>query len=53
MENLEGDFTPELEPAAAELIFGDQIGKARLYFEALVRDGDLLGLLGPDRKSVV
>jgi 16S rRNA (guanine527-N7)-methyltransferase len=47
MENLEGDFTPELEPAAAELIFGDQIGKARLYFEALVRDGNLLGLLGP------
>ena len=47
MENLEGDFTPELEPAAAELIFGAQIGKARLYFEALVRDGDLLGLLGP------
>lgn len=47
MENLEGDFTPELEPAAAEVIFGDQIGKARLYFEALVRDGDLLGLLGP------
>lgn len=47
MENLEGDFTPELEPAAAELIFGDQIGKARLYFDALVRDGDLLGLLGP------
>jgi 16S rRNA (guanine527-N7)-methyltransferase len=47
MENLEGDFTPELEPAATELIFGDQIGKARLYFEALVRDGDLLGLLGP------
>lgn len=47
MENLEGDFTPELEPATAELIFGDQIGKARLYFDALVRDGDLLGLLGP------
>ena len=47
MENLEGDFTPEIEPAAAESIFGDQIGKARLYFEALVRDGDLLGLLGP------
>lgn len=47
MENLEGDFNPELEPAAAELIFGDQIGKARLYFDALVRDGDLLGLLGP------
>jgi 16S rRNA (guanine527-N7)-methyltransferase len=47
MENLEGGFTPEIEPAAAESIFGDQIGKARLYFEALVRDGDLLGLLGP------
>jgi 16S rRNA (guanine527-N7)-methyltransferase len=47
MENREGDFTPELEPAAAELIFGDQIDKARLYFDALVRDGDLLGLLGP------
>ena len=47
MENLEGDFTPEIEPAAAESIFGDQIGKARFYFEALVRDGDLLGLLGP------
>jgi len=47
MENLEGDFTPEIEPAAAESIFGDQIGKARLCFEALVRDGDLLGLLGP------
>jgi 16S rRNA (guanine527-N7)-methyltransferase len=47
MENLEGDFTPEIEPAAAESIFGDQIGQARLYFEALVRDGDLLGLLGP------
>jgi 16S rRNA (guanine527-N7)-methyltransferase len=47
MENLEGDLTPEIEPASAESVFGDQIGKARLYFEALVRDGDLLGLLGP------
>lgn len=47
MENLEGDFTPEIEPASAELIFGGMIDQARLYFEALVRDGDLLGLLGP------
>ena len=47
MENLEGDFTPELEPAAAAQIFGAQIDQARAYFNALVRDGDLLGLLGP------
>ena len=47
MEILEGDFTPEIEPAAAAQIFGAQIGQARAYFAALVRDGDLLGLLGP------
>ncbi|MEN9749774.1 MAG: hypothetical protein RL149_852 [Actinomycetota bacterium] len=47
MENLEGDFTPEIEPDAAAAIFGDRIGQARGYFKALVRDGDLLGLLGP------
>jgi 16S rRNA (guanine527-N7)-methyltransferase len=47
VENLEGDFTPELEPAAAAQIFGAQIDQARAYFNALVRDGDLLGLLGP------
>lgn len=47
MENLEGDFTPETEPDAAAAIFGDCIGQARGYFNALVRDGDLLGLLGP------
>lgn len=47
MENLEGDFTPETEPAAASQIFGENIGQARRYFELLVRDGDLLGLLGP------
>lgn len=47
MENLEGDFTPETEPAAAAEIFGAQIERARGYFRALVRDGDLLGLLGP------
>ena len=47
MENLEGDFTPETEPAAAAEIFGAQMEQARGYFKALVRDGDLLGLLGP------
>jgi 16S rRNA (guanine527-N7)-methyltransferase len=47
VENLEGDFTPETEPAAAAEIFGAQIEQARGYFKALVRDGDLLGLLGP------
>jgi 16S rRNA (guanine527-N7)-methyltransferase len=47
VENLEGDFTPEIEPDAAAAIFGDRIGQARGYFKALVRDGDLLGLLGP------
>lgn len=47
MENLEGDFTPETEPAAAAEIFGARIEQARGYFRALVRDGDLLGLLGP------
>jgi len=47
VEILEGDFTPEIEPAAAAQIFGAQIEQARGYFAALVRDGDLLGLLGP------
>lgn len=47
MQNLEGEFTPELEPQSAAVIFGDRIEQARGYFEALVRDSDLLGLLGP------
>ncbi len=47
MENLEGKFAPEAEPASAGLIFGENIDRARRYFELLVRDGDLLGLLGP------
>jgi 16S rRNA (guanine527-N7)-methyltransferase len=37
----------EVEPAVASLIFGDNIAKVRKYTELLVRDGDLLGLLGP------
>lgn len=40
-------FEPELEPAEAAGIFGDRIDLARGYAQALVRDGDLLGLLGP------
>ena len=41
------EFAPELEPAQAAAIFGAQLEQARGYFQALVRDGDLLGLLGP------
>jgi 16S rRNA (guanine527-N7)-methyltransferase len=40
-------FEPELEPAEAAKIFGDRIELARGYAKALIRDGDLLGLLGP------
>ena len=40
-------FEPELEPANAVEIFGANIDKARIYFNALVRDSDELGLLGP------
>ena len=41
------DFTPEVEPAVAAAVFGAGIGLARQYAQLLVRDGDLLGLLGP------
>lgn len=37
----------EVEPAVAAKVFGDRIALARRYAELLVRDGDLLGLLGP------
>lgn len=40
-------FEPETEPTEAVNIFGDRIDLARGYANALVRDGDLLGLLGP------
>lgn len=40
-------FEPEAEPAEAQAIFGPNLEKARAYFAVLVRDGDLLGLLGP------
>jgi len=41
------EFAPEIEPVEAAVIFGAQIDSARGYFQALVRDSDLLGLLGP------
>ena len=41
------EFKPEAEPAAASAIFGAGIDQARGYANALVRDGDELGLLGP------
>jgi 16S rRNA (guanine527-N7)-methyltransferase len=40
-------FLPEAEPAEAQKVFGDAIGQARQFFDLLVRDGDLLGLVGP------
>ncbi len=44
---IEEVFEPELEPAQAAAVFGDRIELARGYAAALVRDSDLLGLLGP------
>ena len=44
-ENI--DFTPEVEPKEAQEVYGEYIGQARQYFDLLVRDGDLLGLIGP------
>jgi 16S rRNA (guanine527-N7)-methyltransferase len=44
-ENI--DYTPEVEPKEAQEVFGPYINQARQYFNLLVRDGDLLGLIGP------
>jgi len=44
---IEEVFEPELEPVQAAVVFGDRIDLARGYAAALVRDSDLLGLLGP------
>jgi 16S rRNA (guanine527-N7)-methyltransferase len=44
-ENI--DYTPEVEPIEAQEVFGSHIAQARQYFDLLVRDGDLLGLIGP------
>ena len=40
-------FEPEVEPTEAAGVFRNRIELARGYAKALVRDGDLLGLLGP------
>ena len=44
-ENI--DYTPEAEPKEAQEVYGEHIGQAGQYFDLLVRDGDLLGLIGP------
>ena len=44
-ENI--DYTPEVEPKEAQEVYGEHIGQASQYFDLLVRDGDLLGLIGP------
>lgn len=47
-ENREPEhFVPEAEPEEALAVFGQQIEQARAFFDLLVRDGDLLGLVGP------
>ncbi len=49
MSNLDEniDYNPEVEPKEAQEVFGSHIAQARQYFDLLVRDGDLLGLIGP------
>lgn len=49
MNQIQGssEFEPEAEPKEAQIVFGDHIDKARKFFDLLVRDGDLLGLIGP------
>jgi len=42
-----GSFEPEAEPAEAAAVFGENIAQARKFFDLIVRDGDLLGLVGP------
>lgn len=37
----------ETEPVSAQRVFGDHIDLARKYAELLVKDGDMLGLIGP------
>ena len=40
-------YVPETEPSEAAIVFGEHIDQARKFAELLVRDGDLLGLIGP------
>ena len=44
---IEEVFEPEIEPIEAAAVFGNRIDLARSYAAALVRNSDLLGLLGP------
>lgn len=45
---LDGETVPvEPRPAVAEAIFGDRVDVAQQYADALARDGETLGLLGP------
>jgi 16S rRNA (guanine527-N7)-methyltransferase len=44
---IEEVFEPEVEPVEAAAVFGERIDIAREYAAALVRDSDVLGLLGP------
>ncbi|MEY4452911.1 MAG: hypothetical protein RIT51_589, partial [Actinomycetota bacterium] len=43
----------EKEPAAALSVFGDRIELARSYADALARDSDTLGLLGPRELEIL
>lgn len=38
---------PEVEPDFVVDLFGDRVGTARLFVDALVREGELRGLIGP------
>lgn len=40
-------FEPELAPPEALKVFGSSLNLAQQYADLLVRDGDLLGLIGP------
>ena len=44
---MDESYELEAEPAAAVQIFGVGIDQARAYLNALVKDSDTLGLLGP------
>ncbi len=43
----EEEYSVELRPAVAALVFEDSLEAAQIYADLLVRDADLLGLLGP------
>lgn len=47
MSEPEAVAVPEAEPAVAAELFGDRIGLARGFFDALVEQGETLGLIGP------